>query len=762
MKQLSSSTLFYYICLLLVGYQQSIAQTFNEVNKADVPFIVLKKTTQTIQLDGMLEEPVWSEAIPAKYFAQSFPTDSMYALGPTEVYMTYDDNYLFVAFKCHSKSNDFITPSLRRDYSFFGSDNITLLLDTYSDMNSALAFGINPFGVRREATIANGGQQRGDFDSSWDNKWKGTAKIYDTYWVAEIAIPFKTLRYTEGSKSWRFNIYRYDTQNNEISSWIKLPQNRSPIDLGFMGNMVWEEPLQKPGKNISLIPYLTSSFTRDFEDSAQENTQQQFNVGGDAKIGLTSGLNLDLTFNPDFSQVEVDEQVTNLERFEIQFPERRQFFLENADLFGSFAANRLNPFFSRRIGVAIDTATGQNIQNTILYGARLSGKLNDRLRVGLLNAQTAAQEENGLPGFNYTVATAEQKVFDRSGIAFIFVNKNATKHEYTNGQRNFNEYNRLVGLEYRLASADNKWIGKSSFLKTFTPGIEEQDFSHFSQLIYTDRTYRFEWVHLYLGNGYNPEVGFAPRKDYFLISPEASINFYPKRKGKLSRHTLGFDASIFYNLGQEEEEILNAWDVEEFNFVPFWNFRFNNSSNLQINARYSSLTLFNDFDPTRIQEEGVVLPKGSDYQFANFGFQYRSDRRKVFNYAIEPSIGSFYNGFRVGVEGSFTYRYQPYGFISLDYAYNYIRLDAPFETANLWLVGPRIDLTFTKQLFLTTFIQYNSQFDNLNINARLQWRFKPVSDFFIVYTDNYLAESFSQFGRRNRALVAKFTYWFNL
>jgi len=129
---------------------------------------------------------------------------------------------------------------------------------------------------------------------------------------------------------------------------------------------------------------------------------------------------------------------------------------------------------------------------------------------------------------------------------------------------------------------------------------------------------------------------------------------------------------------------------------------------------------------------------------------------------IEPSIGSFYNGFRAGVQGSFTYRYQPYGFISLDYTYNHIKLDAPFKTANLWLVGPRIDLTFTKKLFLTTFFQYNNQLDNLNINARFQWRFKPVSDFFLVYTDNYLTEPFGQFGSRNRALVAKLTYWFNL
>ena len=170
MKQLSSLTLFCYIVCLLAGYQQGIAQPFNEVGGANIPYILLKKTNQPIILDGSLTESVWSEALPAHNFTQFFPTDSTHANGPTEVFMTYNDTYLFVAFKCYSKSNQFITPSLRRDYDFFGNDNITLLLDTYNDMNSALAFGINPFGVRREATIANGGQQGRDFDESWDNK----------------------------------------------------------------------------------------------------------------------------------------------------------------------------------------------------------------------------------------------------------------------------------------------------------------------------------------------------------------------------------------------------------------------------------------------------------------------------------------------------------------------------------------------------------------------------------------------------------------
>ncbi len=756
------------ICWILVfGFalpslraQQSDLPVFNRIDQQ--PFVQVKKISEKIILDGFLKESFWSTIKPATHFAQNFPTDSINALAPSEVKMAYDDNFLYVGITCFAKSSHFITPSLRRDYDFFGNDNFTILFDTYNDKTNAFVFGINPYGVRREALVVNRGQQGKDFDESWDNKWDGAAKVHADYWTAELAIPFKTLRYTEGSTQWRFNAYRYDTQENEISTWIHIPRNRFTIDLGFMGTMSWEAPLKKPGKNISIIPYLATSAARDFEDDAEQKAQNELDFGGDAKLAISSGLNLDLTINPDFSQVEVDQQVTNLDRFELFFPEKRQFFLENADLFGGFAAGRINPFFSRRIGVTIDPNTEQNTQNTrntILYGARLSGKINDKLRIGLLNMQTAKQEENALPGFNYTVATAEQQVFDRSVIAFMAINKQAVNPDNFNG--GFYDYNRMIGIEYRLASANNKWTGKTTFQKTFTPELKTNDGSHFTQVILNERKYRLEWVHLYIGNNFNPEVGFAPRRDLFMISPEASINFFPKNS-RIGIHTLGFDASFFYKLGKDNNTILPEFGRQEINIEPFWSFRLKNSSNLRFQISYNNLILLNNFDPTRIQKETVYLPAGSKYSFTDFSFFYQSDRRKIFNYTINPLIGSFYNGFRAGIEGSFTFRYQPFGFISLDYTYNHIKLNAPFETANLWLIGPRIDLTFTKQLFLTTFIQYNSQSNNLNINARFQWRFKPVSDFFIVYTDNYLTESFGQFGNRNRALVAKLTYWFNL
>lgn len=721
--------------------------------------LYVKETTGTIILDGVLDEAAWFEGGAADQFWQYFPQDTVRAVGKTEIRMTYNKEFLYVGIKCHSLAQPYITPSLRRDYNFSGSDNVSILFDAFNDRTNAFLFGMNPYGVRREALIANGGRINDDFSGSWDNKWYGEAKIHDTYWVAEFAIPFKTLRFKEGSQHWRFNSYRFDTHANEITTWAQIPRNQIIMDLAYMGEMVWDKPLKKPGSNVSVIPYLIGNTTQDFED-LKSIAKYGYNVGADAKIAVTSGLNLDLTLNPDFSQVEVDQQVTNLDRFEIFFPERRQFFLENADLFSSFGQSRVNPFFSRRIGVALDTATGQNIQNTILYGARLSGKLNENLRVGLLNMQSARQLENGLPGFNYTVAALQQKVFSRSNISFIFVNKEAVNGSDYGGD--FTPFNRVAGLEYRIATPDNRWTGKAFWHQLLTPTTEAADqYSQGLKLEYLKRDFRLEWSHVFVGEGFDAEVGYVPRHNILMMSPEVGLFIYPK-KGLINQHTIGLDARAILKPRKEASALLPAWGVADRDFEGSWEMSFRDNSSGSIKLTHNYVFLLNDFDPTRIQEDSVFLPEGAEFGYASVSASYQSNRSKKFSALTSPVVGQFYNGFRAGVRGSITYRYQPYGFVSLAYTYNHIRLPNPFQPANLWLIGPRFDLTFSKSVFLTTFFQYNNQLDNLNINARFQWRFQPVSDFFIVYTDNYFVDPFSQFSVRNRALVAKLTYWLNI
>jgi len=740
------------VCAPTIGQDNATEYIGSEIH--------IKKTTQKITLDGELNESAWIKGNTDSPFWQYFPVDSISANGQTEIFMTYDDQNIYVAVRCYSNNNDFITPSLRRDYSFRGSDNISILFDTYNDATNAFLFGLNPYGVRREALISNGGRRGGDFSSSWDNKWRGTAKSYENYWVAEFAIPFKTIRYKEGALEWRFNAYRNDTQLSEHSTWSNIPRNRIVMDLTYMGKILWDEPLKKPGTNFAAIPYLSTVTARDFEGDQNGKYNSDFAVGGDAKIGITAGLNLDLTVNPDFSQVEVDRQVTNLDRFEIFFPERRQFFLENADLFGSFGHPRVNPFFSRRIGVAQDTATGQNIQNTILFGSRLSGKINDRARIGLLNMQTAKQLENDLPGINYTVAALEKTVFSRSQIVGIFVNQQSINPGDFGDE--LPVYNRIGGLEYRLTTADNRWSGKLSYQHAFTPADQSDGDAQYFNLVYEVPRFRVGIDQYAISEGFDARVGFVPRRDILYLSPEAFVNFFQSENSFINRHRIGFDTQIFYKLGGDDNEVIRDFALWEWEGRIFYEARFRNTSNIEARLQYKDVTLLDDFDPTRIQDETIFLSAGERFKYTSMTLSYRSDIRKEFSYRINTNFGQFFNGTILGVNGEVNYRFQPYGQFSLEYGYNRIVLDESFVPANLWLVGPRIDLTFTKNLFLTALVQYNSQLDNLNINARFQWRYAPVSDFFIVYTDNYLTNPWEQFGVRNRAIVAKITYWLNL
>jgi len=714
------------------------------VRAGEPPQAYVKKIEGPVILDGVLDEDAWSEVSPATDFWQHFPTDSIISPYRTEVYMAYDDENLYVAARCYAAGSEYIVPSLKRDYSAGGNDNITFLFDPFNDGSNAFVFGMNPYGVRREALITEGGASGRNWMSAWDNKWDGATKINDDNWTVEMAIPFKTLRFNAGSDSWRFNCYRFDTQSNEIMSWIRIPRNQSIMNLAFMGNMQWEEPLGKSGPNISVIPYAATAYTRDRE--ADPTTDDwKFNIGGDAKIALTPGLNLDLTVNPDFSQVEVDRQVTNLSRFELFFPERRQFFIENSDLFGGFGRGDINPFFSRRIGIVEDTVTGTNIANPILAGARLNGKLNDDMRIGLLNMTTQEDRKNGLPTFNYTVAAVQHKVFSRSNIGAIFVNKQAFNPE---GTDLYDRYNRMFGIDYNLQSPDNKWSGKAFVHKAFIQDDLNDTWAHGANLEYRVRKWKASWSHAYVGEHYDPQVGFVPRQNYFRIDPEFGLFFYPV-KGNINTVELGLDMSVFFRPEFGRSDHLISIEASG---------QFKNTSRFFIGVKNRYTYLFEEFEPTQ-QDDKIPLPDSTSYNDFFFNYSFRSDSRKKFYYNIRGNIGEFFDGFRLSVGGNLSYRFQPYGSVGINYTIDHISLQEPYATETLVLLGPRMDLTFTKNLFFSTVVQWNEQIRNMNINARLQWRYKPVSDLFIVYTDNYATNGS---GLKNRSLVAKVTYWLNI
>ena len=724
-----------FICLLLCCCRM---HSFAQTPESRPNIRVLPVATPPV-IDGNLLEATWQEDPGATDFWQWFPVDTNRAESDTRIHLRYDDKNIYVAIYCHAAGPDFVVPNLRRDYRAGGNDNITLIFDTFGDETNAFFFGINPYGVRREGLIANGGNDVRDFSESWDNKWSGEAVRGPDFWSAEMVIPLRTLRFNEGSQQWKFNAYRFDTQSGERTSWIRVPRNQWVFSLGYLGDMLWETPVERTGTNIAVIPYVAASYGQDFESNGQP--QSDFSAGGDAKIAVTSGLNLDLTINPDFSQVEVDRQVTDLSRFEIRFPERRQFFLENADLFSTFGSRNTNPFFSRRIGIVRDTFNDLNVANPIRYGARLSGKLNDRLRLGLLNMQTAPDEDIRVDGQNYTVAVVQQQVFERSNIGVIFVNKDATNRSDTLAK----DFSRIIGVDYNIATADNRLTGKVFYHHAFNPSTN-QDFAHGVRLSYLRRNYSLTWRHRYITEEYEAPVGFVPRTDYVRIAPEFRLFFYGS--GNVPEHGPGVEMNLFLQPG---------FGMTDRSLTAFYNLSFLNTSRIRVELSNTFTYLFDPFDPTKTDAE--PLPGEQGYSYWSLSGSFNSDRRKAFNVQLRPYLGEYFNGIRLGSSAELNVRLQPYAQLGLRLDYNYIDLPDPYATTTLFLVGPRFDLTFTKQLFLTTFVQYNSQSENLNVNARFQWRFAPVSDFFVVYTDNYLT---APFGTRNRALVGKLTYWLNL
>jgi hypothetical protein len=716
--------------------------------------IEIRRTTIPIVIDGVLDDAAWALADSAYNWQQFFPFDSSLAVAQSVARILYDDEFIYVSgvMKNPLGDRDYITPSLRRDFRGEANDSFSIIIDAFQDNTNGVIFGINPFGVRREGLIANGGSGEGAFSLDWDNKWFGEAKQYDGYWVAEMAIPFKTLRFTANQSQWNVNFYRVDSEYAERSTWSPIPRNFSIVNLATMRKMNWDEPTKKTSSNISFIPYVSAGTTTNYlEPDLSKNT---VNAGFDLKYAVTSGLNLDLTVNPDFSQVEVDQQVTNLDRFEIFFPERRQFFLENADLFSNYGNRSTRPFFSRRIGIARDENTGQNVQNSIPVGARLSGKVNDNLRLGFLSMQAGSDESIGLPSYNYSMLTLQQKVFARSNVSFLMVNKQTFENESNYDVANYNEWNRTVGVDYNLASADNIWNGKVFYHQSIDEIQPDDAYSTGFELSYGVPKFTANIFTQAVGENYNPEVGFVRRTDIRQMSSTSRYSFFPQ-SGGIQRHGPGFD---FDMVGNSEYGLLD-WDINLL-YDVFWK----SSARFSFRLRQQYTYLFNGFDPSG--SGGLRLPSDTDYTTYLVIASYTSDQRKKFFYELSTRSGEYFNGSRINFEGTFTYRYQPLGFTSIDFAYNRIRLPDPYSSANLILVGPRFDFTFTKKLFWTTFVQYNSQIDNLNINSRLQWRFAPVSDFFLVYTDNYLATDeggFINIGQSKvRAIVFKMTYWLNL
>jgi hypothetical protein len=531
---------------------------------------------------------------------------------------------------------------------------------------------------------------------------------------------------------------------NSFSTWSYVPLQFNGTDLGHLGKLQWAEALTPEKSNITVIPYLSAGQTRDHENG--EDAKTTVNAGVDVKVALTSSMNLDLTYKPDFSNVEVDRQMTNVTRFSLLFPERRNFFLENADLFTNFGSWLVRPFFSRKIGLF----DGKPVP--ILAGARLSGNITKGLRVGVMDIQTEATDK--LSANNYLVTAFQQQVFSRSSVKVFGANRQTTKTIEGDVEH---DYNRTYGGEFQYVSTNGKLNGFIRAHSADTPEHLDRHNYLSTQIHFMDQKFYTGVLTEKVGENYVNDLGFIPRlynydpvRDstvrigHYTVNPWFGLLIYPKKSKRI-------------NMIEP-----NTWSVVNFredgsflerNTSVNLTILFKNTGQLFVDAFNTDVNLPFALDLT---DNGKPIAQGN-YRFTQYTARYASDTRKVFSGEVNAGYGNFYSGTRLEFGGAITYRIQPWGLFAVNFLQNNLQL--PEEDVTFQLIGPRAEISLRNNVWWTTFLQYNTQEDNFNINSRLQWRFRPMSDFFLVYTDNYVTTTG---GVKNRGLVFKFTYWLNL
>lgn len=698
-------------------------------------------TKEKIKIDGILDESIWKDIAPAEFSQEHWPQNGRAPMNKTEAMITRDDQFLYVAFKCHDINEKYIIQTLKRDFEFDQNDFISVMLDPNGQKNTAYIFGVSPAGVQAEALV-----NRFDVDPNWDNKWYSAVKTHPDHWIAEIAIPLFILRYEPTLTSWNLNFLRGDVKNYRFYTWVKIPQQYDGIDLGFLGQLNWQDGLPKNGGKVTAIPYINTSTAKDFEDAT--NTKNKFGFGGDAKITLSSNLNLDMTINPDFSQVEVDRQVTNLTRFNVFFPERRNFFLENADLFSQFGDPESPIFFSRRIGLDNDARAVP-----IIGGARLTGNLGETWRLGIMSMQT--KTTSGQAGQNYSAFTLHKKLWKRSLIKGLITNRQAM-----DGKSEFSktDYGRNASLEFVYQRPDGKILSWLGLHDSYKQNIKNDKHHASTGIWYNGTNFSTLFSINTIGTNYTADMGFINQLDNYDAVRDTVIKQGFHGAFNSTRYILRTPKNKFINYHELStrtnlKQIPNSF-ISELTTGIYYELSLKSSAELSSGWTYNHTRLLYPFTFT----DDVPLPPGK-YNYSNFSMEFQSDVRKPFGYEIEGRTGGFYNGTISSLEVGFRYRRQPWGNFQMNFEYNRITFPEPYGKAEFLLVNPKLEFNFNRNLYWTTFLQYNTQADNFNINSRLQWRYKPMSDIFLVYTDNHAVEFW---GPKNRTLVLKVNYWLNL
>jgi hypothetical protein len=700
------------------------------------------ETPPTVDGD-VLGDPAWAAAPPLVDFWQTAPSEGAPASERTEVRIVYTEESLYFGVVCHdSDPAGIVVNGSRRDSPLDETDAFQIVLDTYRDRQNGFVFGTNPAGLEYDGQVTNEGQGGGmagpgaaggsltGFNRNWDGAWEVRTRSGDFGWSAEFAIPFRTLRYRASGREWGMNLQRNVRRRNESAYWAPIPRQYDLFRVSRAGALVGIEP--PPQRNLKLLPYALAEATS--RPALGSSTESSADAGGDLKWSVTPSLALDATVNTDFAQVEVDEQQVNLDRFNLFYPEKRPFFLENAGLFSAGSPGEVELFFSRRIGIG---PQGQVVP--IAGGARLSGKLGG-FNVGLLDMQTR-EGDTRVPPSNFAVVRLSRELPNRSRAGAIFVNRAGTGERSPEGDTN------------RTYGADGKWgIGRYGAVegyvsRTDTPGLVGKSLAYNLGANLQSPTWELNAEYTEVQANFNPEVGFLARRDFrkpegmvlyrhrprdFLglleVRPHASYRGYWKPDG--------FQESGFLHV-DNHLEWKSGWEVHT-----------------GINFTHEGVLRPFEIYP------GVVVAPGS-YSNTEAMLVGITNQGAPLSLEARVTFGGFFGGSRVSTTSTLRGRIGEAFNSSVDYSRNDVSLPEGRFVTNLLRV--RLSYSFSPRLYVQALLQYNDVIDNWSTNLRLGWLQAANTGLFVVYNENRdTARDPLGIGVRDRSLTVKYSHTFDL
>ena len=711
-------------------------------------------------VDGVvLTDPAWAEVTPVEGFIQNTPDEGQPSTERTQVYIGYTDETLYVAVVCYVTDPDTIIVSdSRRDSQLRDTDSFQMILDPFLDKQNGFVFGTNPAGIEYDGQVTNEGgggryggggfvrrsgsqQQRGSgggFNLNWDGVWQVRTTVSAIGWAAEFAIPFRTLRYPAGvEQTWGINFQRNIRDRNEQAYWAPLPRQFDLNRLSLAGELRGlEVPRQR---NLKLIPYLLGQAV------SRDNGRQTAvgDVGGDLKYSVTPSLTLDLTYNTDFAQVEVDDQQVNLDRFNLFFPEKRSFFLENAGLFSVGQPGQVEMFFSRRIGIG---PSGEQVP--IVGGGRLSGKIGNNTNVGFLNMQTSPIGV-GDDAFetNFMVSRVRQDFASRSNIGAIFVNREATGHNTKSS-----EFNRTYAIDGQLGLGQT---GTISGYAADTDSPASHTDTHALSVIanYASERYRVSTGVSEVGPNFNPEVGFYARRGYQRLDSQVRTTFRPENSWGIHEfepHVSHYTV-VNFSTGQQETQYTH----------------FDNHIEWRNGHRLSTgvnITREGVLEPFEIYP-GVDIPIGR-YDHTEGIFRFYTNRGARFGVEVSSTAGGFFGGQRVQIRPQVNMRIGETFNAELGVDRNDISLPWGDFVTNLGLF--RVSYSFTTRMFFQALFQYNDRRDLWSSNIRFGVLSDANAGLFVVYNDiryfdDLVGQRFTERdGLGGRTLTVKFSHVFDV